>query len=307
MPDFFAHRFAHTNFAGPIHTLVQIGVQTMQDVEDALRVDPRQMVLTTLDPDLAQKADSALGAWRSADRTARVEHAAITPKRPAQAMLPVAMFEQPSLSSRKKPTGLHTLFPDLAATRQVEVPTIALSAFLSALPDRPAGARHMLRLGLTGEEHTLLTAAGGKLLQGFHDIIISLPDTALFERALSRDALLERLHSLGFMPVAQREGPLRAVPECHLIRSPHHAELQSCQAVAQDGQGAQAEQKTLIQTLTREKDALRKALDDITLEDRDLAELRTRYAALLADYEAQSETLRQVQARVKAALARFQT
>lgn len=302
MSDFFTH----TNFAGPIHTLVQIGAQGMQDIEEALHIDPAQIVLTTMDPDLAQKADDAFATWRTADKTAQVDHVAVTAKRARAATSQVQLFENPALATRKKPTGLQTLCPGLTATRQATVPDIAISAFFKALPTLPDGARHMLRFGLTGDEQTLLAAMSDKMAGRFHDIIISLPPAALFDRAPTGDVLRARLYDLGFLPVAQRAGPVPGIPECHLIQSPHHAALQTCLAADRDRQREHAEQKTALKTLTRERDALRKALDQTVLDTRDLDALRTRYAALMADYETQSDTLRQVQARVKAALARFE-
>lgn len=305
MPDFFAHRFAHTNFAGPIHTLVQIGAHGMQDVEDALRVDPAQIVLTTTDPDLARQADDALKAWRTGDKTAHVEHVAVLAKQGTPAVAKLKRFQQPALSSRKRPTGLQALFPDLAPREQLDVPTVAVAAFCRALPAMPDPARHMLRLGLTGEEHTLLSAMGDALLGRFHDIVVSLPVDAPFDRSASGAALLERLHDLGFLPLAQREGPLRGIPECHLIKSPHHAVLQDQRATDAKRQRKETKQKALIQSLTREKETLQRALDQGTLDTRDLAELRARHAALMADYDTQSDALRQVQARIRAALARL--
>ena len=302
MPDFFTH----TNFAGPIHTLVQIGAQSMQDIEEALHIDPAQIVLTTMDPDLAQKADDAFGAWRTADKTARVDHVAVTAKRTRTAASEVQLFDKPPLATRKTPTGLQALCPELTATRQATVPDIALGAFFKALPNLPAGARHVLRFGLTGEEQTLLAAMGDKMVGRFHDIIISLPPAALFDRAPTGDVLRTRLHDLGFLPVAQREGPVPGIPECHLIQSPHHAALQTCLAADKERQREHAGQKAAIETLTKENEALRKALDQNVLDTRDLDALRTRYAALMADYETQSDALRRVQARVKAALARFE-
>ena len=307
MPDYFAHRFEHTNFAGPIHTLVQVGAQGVHDIEDALHVDPSQIVLTTMDPDLAKKADDMLKPWRTAGKTARVDHVAVTAKRPKTATSQVQLFQHPTLSCLRKPTGLQTLFPDIIPKRQAKTPTLAISAVLKALPAMPEDRRHMLRLGLTGDEHTLLKAMGNKGLRRFHDIVISLPDIALFDRAPTRETLLEQLYNFGFIPIAQREGGLRGVQECHLIASPHHAAFQACQAADKDRQATQEEQDARIKTLTREKDALHKRLDQITLDARDLEDLRTRYAILMADYEAQSEALRQVQARIEAVLARFET
>lgn len=63
--------------------------------------------------------------------------------------------------------------------------------------------------------------------------------------------------------------------------------------------------RTAIHKLRKERDAKQAELEQLVLDQKDLDEIRARHATLLAEYGTQSELLRKVQARMKAALDRM--
>lgn len=297
MADFVARQLAHSAPRG-VQSIVQIG-GSVAGIQDYLTLNVPHILLAPGDPTLVSVAQQTAGD----DPRVVVNDRAIN-ARGGAALL--RQYSMPGLHSLRTPLGIKTLFPGLVVTNEIPLQAMAVTSFLDSAIGLASGDNHVLRLGLTGEEHDIVTTLGAQgMLARFSHVFVTATVAAAFHGTVPGRTLVALLESYGYVAIGRDTKSDPELPEIHMARSAHAIEAITLRQTVKTMQAQINKQTARLEKLeqTAAYDADKKAALErlIEVQENDLEDLQRRFGTLIRTNQELQNTLGMVQTRLAAA------